>query len=158
MLWFKPSRQQSTTKPLTHSVLPPGPGGMRRRKYKETLMGRDNYREGSLITYGHRQKTDSACGKNKINLICYKSNQNEEIEKRSPNLKTPSPHSSLLPSSALLLISLSPLPKQRRGMGNGAWGQFITHCSCHSFLLRGRTSCTLPLLQCGVPPTGDSPP
>ena len=33
----------------------------------------------------------------------------------------------------------------------------ITHCACCSFLLRGRTPHTLPLLQCGVPPTGCSP-
>jgi len=32
-------------------------------------------------------------------------------------------------------------------MGNGGYGQFITRCLCCSFLLRGRTPHTLPLLQ-----------
>jgi len=43
-------------------------------------------------------------------------------------------------------------------MGNGGCGQFITRCLCHSFLLRGRTPHTLPLLQRGVTPMGDSSP
>jgi len=32
-------------------------------------------------------------------------------------------------------------------MGNGGYGQFITRCLCHSYLLRGRTPHTLPLIQ-----------
>ena len=36
--------------------------------------------------------------------------------------------------------------------------QFITRCVCHSFLFEGRTPHTLPLLQHGVPPMGDSSP
>ncbi|KAK4813314.1 hypothetical protein QYF61_023989 [Mycteria americana] len=45
---------------------------------------------------------------------------------------------------------------RHRGTGNGGCGQFITRCLCRSFLLRGRTPHTLPLLQRGVPPTGES--
>jgi len=43
-------------------------------------------------------------------------------------------------------------------MGNGGCGQFITRSLCHSFLLRGMTPHTLPLLQREVPPMGDSSP
>jgi len=43
-------------------------------------------------------------------------------------------------------------------MGNGGYGQFITRCLCPSFLLRGRTPHTLPLLQQEVPLTADSSP
>lgn len=43
-------------------------------------------------------------------------------------------------------------------MENRSWDQFITHCLCHSFLLRVRTTHTLPLLQCCIPPMGNSPP
>lgn len=43
-------------------------------------------------------------------------------------------------------------------MGNGCCGQFIICCLCFSLLLRGRTPHFLPLFQCVVLPTGDSPP
>ena len=43
-------------------------------------------------------------------------------------------------------------------MGGRGCSEFITRCFCCSFVLRGRTPHTLLLLQCGVPPTGDSPP
>ena len=42
-------------------------------------------------------------------------------------------------------------------MRNRGCCQFITHCLCLSFLLRGMTPHTLPLPQRGVPPMGDSP-
>uniref|UniRef100_A0A663E466 PHD finger protein 7 n=1 Tax=Aquila chrysaetos chrysaetos TaxID=223781 RepID=A0A663E466_AQUCH len=62
------------------SLLLPGPGGMR-RKNKEKLVGQDKDREGSLTSYGHGQKTGSSQGRNKINVIYYKSNQNKDTEK-----------------------------------------------------------------------------
>ena len=43
-------------------------------------------------------------------------------------------------------------------MGNGGYGQFITHGLCCSFLLWGKTPHTLPLLQREVPLMGDSSP
>lgn len=42
-------------------------------------------------------------------------------------------------------------------MGNGGYRQFITCCLFCSFLLRGRTPHSPPLLQCGVPPMRDTP-
>jgi len=44
--------------------------------------------------------------------------------------------------------------------GNREWGLSSVHhkCLCHSFLLRGRNPHSLPLLQRGVPPMGNSPP
>lgn len=42
-------------------------------------------------------------------------------------------------------------------MGNGEYRQFITCCLFCSFLLRGRTPHSLPLLQCGVPPVRETP-
>lgn len=44
---------------------------------------------------------------------------------------------------------------QARLLGNGGWGQFITCHLCCSFLLRGRTPLSLPLLLHGIPPTWD---
>ncbi|GAB0203400.1 mitochondrial enolase superfamily member 1 [Grus japonensis] len=48
--WFRPSRQQSTTRPLTH----PSPSGMGRRSIMKSL-GRDKDRERSLTNYRHEQ-------------------------------------------------------------------------------------------------------
>ncbi|KAM9599800.1 uncharacterized protein ACIBXB_003644 [Morphnus guianensis] len=45
-----------------------------------------------------------------------------------------------------------------QGDRDGVYDQFITRYFCCFIILRGRTHHTLPLLQCGVPPTGDSPP
>uniref|UniRef100_A0A8C0F7B9 Uncharacterized protein n=1 Tax=Bubo bubo TaxID=30461 RepID=A0A8C0F7B9_BUBBB len=74
----------------------------------------------------------------------------QDSEKYNHILKTSSLHPSILNR-----LSFAP---NFSALGNGSCGQFITHCFCRSFLLRGRTRHTLPLLQCGVPPTGDTPP
>ena len=52
-----------------------------------------------------------------------------------------------LPSSQAELLSSTSFPRAMQGEGNGGYGQFITRCLCRSFLLRGRTPHTLPLLQ-----------
>ncbi|KAF1485580.1 Proton myo-inositol cotransporter, partial [Pygoscelis antarcticus] len=69
-----------------------------------------------------------------------------------------SPIPSFFLDFASLPNSLPPPPHWCRGMGNGGCSQFITHCLCRSFLLRGTTPHTLPLLQPGVPPTGHTGP
>ena len=92
-----------------------------------------------------------------ISLIYHQSNQSRIIRKKTKPWNTfPQP----LPSFQAKLhswFSLPPSPEQHTGMGNGGCGQFITLCLCYSFLLSGKTPHTLPLLQKGVPPTGDSP-
>jgi len=72
-------------------------------------------------------------------------------------LKTPfPPPPAPLPYSSGLTSLLNSLPPPLRitggrGMGAGGCSQFITRCLCCSFLLRGRTPHTLPLLQCEGP-------
>lgn len=73
-------------------------------------------------------------------------------------LKYLPPTSLFFPSLISLLISLPPPPPGAvQGLGNGGSSQFITHCLCHSSLLR-TTPHTLSLLQCCIPSTGDNPP
>ena len=124
------------------------------RKYNERLMGRAEARERSLTSYRHRQ---NRLDLGKMNIIYYQSNQGRIIRNKTKSSNTFPPH---LPSSRAQLHSgfFTYPPQQHRGMGNGGWCQFITHCLCCSFLLRGRTPHTLPLLQHVVPPMGDSPP
>jgi len=80
------------------------------------------------------------------------------MRNRTKIFKTPFPHPCLLPGLNCTPISLPPAPEQRRGTGNGGYGQFITRCLCCSFLLRGRTPHTPPRLQREVPRTGHNPP
>jgi len=117
-------------------------------------VGRDKDRERSLTSYRH--------GQNRLNrgrkgsLIYHQSNQSR-IMRHKINLKTPSPHPSLLGLNFTSIFL--PLPPERhRGTGNGGCGQFITRCLGHSFLLRRRTPHTLPLLQREIPLRGDSSP
>lgn len=57
------------------------------------------------------------------------------------------------PGSALLLIFLYLLSLSSVGeIIMGLWVQAITHCLCCSFLLRGRTPCSLFLIHYGIPP------
>jgi len=97
-------------------------------------------RDHSPITVTN--KTDSTWG-SEFNLLPIKSEQDNETK---PNLKTPSPHPSLLPGLNFTHVSLPPTPKWHRRTGNGGCGQFITHL-CRSFLLGERTPHTLQLLQ-----------
>ncbi|KAM9591464.1 uncharacterized protein ACIBXB_006257 [Morphnus guianensis] len=63
-----------------------------------------------------------------------------------------------LPSSRAQLHSQI-LYQPPSGTGGQGWGLRSSHVIfCRFILLRGRTHHTLPLLQRGVPPTGDSPP
>jgi len=118
-------------------------------KYDERLEGRDKDRERSLTNYCH--------GQNRLNLgrkgslIHHQSNSRIV---RNPDLETPSPHPSFLPRLSFTPVSLPPPFKQRRGMGNGGYGQFITLCLCCSLHLRGRTPHTLSLAQCEGPSHG----
>jgi len=83
----------------------------------------------------------------KGSLSHHQSNQRRIVRNKS-RFKTSSPHPFLLPGRSFTQVhSLLP-SEQRRGMGNGGCGQFITRCLCRCFLLRGRTPDTLPLIQC----------
>jgi len=126
----------------------------RERKYDERLEGRDKDRERALTNYCHRQNRLNLGRKG--SLIHHQSNQRRIVRNTSRSSNTFPPS---LPSSRAQLHSqfLHLLPMSSAG-GNGGYGQFITRCLCCSFLLRGRTPHTLPLLQCEVPLTGDSSP
>jgi len=149
MFWFGLNKCQVPIKAVLSLSLLNSTG---ERKYDERLEGGDKDRERSLINYHHGQNRLNLGGKG--SLICHQTNQSSIMK----NLKTPFPHLSLLPRLSFNPIFLPPPPEQRRRMGNGGCSQFITRCLCRSFLLRGRTPHTLPLLQREFPLTGDSIP
>jgi len=126
------------------------------RKYDERLKGQDKDRERSLTNY-HPGQNRLNLGR-KGNLIYLQSNQSRiRRNKIRPSNTFPLP----LPSSWAQLYSRFSTSSLQAAQGDGEWGdcsQFITHCLCRSFLLRGRTPHTLPLLQGEVPLTGDSSP
>lgn len=77
-------------------------------------------------------------------------------QSRVMKTKTPSLHLSLTPR-----LSFTPdfsIPLSGRG-GWEIWSEIgLSHVLFWSFIPRGKTPQTLPLLQCGVPPTGDRSP
>jgi len=103
----------------------------------ETRTGRDH----SPVTV--TGKTDGTWGGK---TVYHQSNQSRIVrnENRSSNTFPPP-----LPSSRAQLHSHFSPSSPRAAQGDGEWGcgQFITRCLCRSFLLRGRTPHTLPLLQ-----------
>ena len=151
--WFGLDKCQVPTKTALSLALLNRTG---ERTYDERLEARDKDRERSLTSYRDGQMRLNLGRKGEFNLSPIKSE--EDSEKINPDLKRPSLHPSLLPGLNFTPISLPHPPEQHTGMGNGGYSQFITCCLCCSFLLRGRTPQTLPLLQCEVPLTGDSSP
>ena len=119
------------------------------RKNDERLESRDKDRERSLTNYCHGQNRLNLGRKG--NLIHHQPTQSRIVRKLILILKHLPP--TLPSSSAQLQFHL-----WCRGTGNGCNGQFITCCLCCSFLLRGRTPHTLPLLQREVPLMGGSSP
>ena len=124
-----------------------------RENKKERLMGQGKDRERSLINY--------CLGQNRIDLgklLYYQSNQSKIMRNKTKSSNHLPPIPPFFMGSTSLLIFSTSSPQWCRGTGDGSCSQFITCCFCCSFLLRRRTPHTLPLLQCGVPPTRDSPP
>jgi len=116
-------------------------------------MGRHKERERSLTNYRHGQKRLDL---EKKNFIYCQSNGSRITRRKTKSWKHLPPIPPFFPGWTSLLNSLPPPPQQCRGTGNGGCGQFITHCLCCFFLLRGTTPRTLPLLQREVPPMGDT--
>jgi len=138
-----------------HSVTP-SPQLDRGEEIRWKARGSRQQQGGITHQLPSRTKQTDLGEKREFNSSPIKSEYNNE--KIKPNLKTPSPHLSLLPRLSFTPVSVPPPCERHRGMGNWDCSQFITHCLCRSLSLRGRTLHTLLLLQCEVPLAGDSSP
>lgn len=95
--------------------------GRGRKKHNENFLGCNQDREESLNNYCKRQ---SRLDLWKSVLIYYRSHRSRILRKKNFNLKTPSPHPSLLPGLNFTPNFLYLLPHdQHRGTGNGDCGR-----------------------------------
>ena len=91
-----------------------------RRKHKGRVAGGDKDWEGSLATYGHGQEAGSAWGRDKIDLMCYQSNQNEDPGKGTRPLEHLPPSPPSFPPQLPSRFSPPPPPGGAGQQGTGA--------------------------------------
>ena len=115
------------------------------RKYNERFMTRDKDRE---ITQQLPSRTkQTRLGEINFNLLPIKGQSS--IIRNKNNLKTPSPHPSLLPGLTFAPNFSTSSP--RAAQGDGERGLPSVHYALSLLFLPPH------VLQCGIPPTGDSP-
>lgn len=127
----------------TKTVLSPPFSCVGERKCNGKLRSQDKDRERSFINYCHGQNRHG-----EIRLIYYQSYQSRAMRKPNKTL-LPHPFPFPRPSFTHKFSTSSTPPQWCRGTGNGGCDQFITHCFCCTFLLRGRNHCFC-LLQHGM--------
>uniref|UniRef100_A0A663EPR1 GON-4-like protein n=1 Tax=Aquila chrysaetos chrysaetos TaxID=223781 RepID=A0A663EPR1_AQUCH len=140
--FYKNKDSQELTASLVQQESSPQPegrdSGMSKEPAEESLENRDEGEDVQSRTKTLSRKVDSLASGIK------------------PNLRTPSLHPSLLPGHNFTpgFSTNSPSGTGGRGMGFTVSSSHVIFC--RFIFLRGRTHHTLPLLQCGVPPTGDT--